>query len=257
MRHSINDFVISTHALTEGDGPEKRKRQRKRISTHALTEGDTLYHDPIKEEQHFNSRPHGGRHIFSIFFKNLVHYFNSRPHGGRPYQPPFGYPEKEISTHALTEGDQKEVHLFGKGDISTHALTEGDILHIFISLLSVSFQLTPSRRATPVIDCFSSNADISTHALTEGDAIHSLFCFILLISTHALTEGDRKNFSAVQIQLNFNSRPHGGRLPTRRLSLLFSLISTHALTEGDYGLCSSVACQCHFNSRPHGGRRQI
>ena len=31
---------ISTHALTEGDGWKKLRKQKQKISTHALTEGD-------------------------------------------------------------------------------------------------------------------------------------------------------------------------------------------------------------------------
>ena len=97
------------------------------------------------------------------------------------------------------------------------------------------FQLTPSRRATPLCIFLSHQSYISTHALTEGDRLSiafSLFC----------------------IFIHFNSRPHGGRqisrqhpsvwwifqlTPSRRATKSFILliisfcISTHALTEGD------------------------
>ena len=78
-------------------------------------------------------------------------------------------------------------------------------------LSGLLFQLTPSRRATPLVIFFAHQAIfqltpsrrvtlklskggrltiISTHALTEGDA--DIFCRFLRqkISTHALTEGD-------------------------------------------------------------------
>ena len=164
------DWVISTHALTEGDWncsefeeenrvfqltPSQRATHLRRhclvhlgISTHALTEGD--------------------RFRLIIAFVAI------------------------ISTHALTEGDcfvlliicplsqfqltpsQRATTspgiLSSKQEISTHALTEGDVLR-------------PGRGAVQPV--------ISTHALTEGDCYRVItFFYFLLISTHALTEGD-------------------------------------------------------------------
>ena len=183
--------IISTHALTEGDGCIDRRRKVHEISTHALTEGDELCDPMTAALGNFNSRPHGGRrnlsaHLFFFFIFQLtpsrratvyvthwppcILYFNSRPHGGRL---------------------------------------------IWICLLNYSFvfQLTPSRRATiflpyiqPVPSHFNSRPHggrlwevkrmynrlkISTHALTEGDnPLSRLGCYNH-ISTHALTEGDR------------------------------------------------------------------
>ena len=92
-------------------------------------------------QSYFNSRPHGGRQARPIFF-DASRDFNSRPHGR------LKKPAIEISTHALTEGDQKQMALKPPG---------------------CRFQLTPSRRATargvPTVPTFF----ISTHALTEGD----------------------------------------------------------------------------------------
>ncbi len=53
-------------------------------------------------------------------------YFNSRPHGGRLVGGFESYLSRNISTHALTEGDSfcKDLSIFFY--ISTHALTEGD-----------------------------------------------------------------------------------------------------------------------------------
>ena len=55
---------------------------------------------------HFNSRPHGGRHH----------------HDKRPIR-------TGISTHALTEGDEGMSPQSLITYISTHALTEGDVKH--------------------------------------------------------------------------------------------------------------------------------
>ena len=246
--------IISTHALTEGDGivsglastgafqltPSWRATKTDcscnssgHISTHALTEGDRLFSD--------------------VFL-----WIN-------------------ISTHALTEGDDQ---LFCNAEfslISTHALTEGDTGAYANSDMRTSFQLTPSRRATRFESSIFRFPVISTHALTEGDTApqqlqpnHSHFnsrphggrqslsqeidvtkafqltpsrratiwnadsFFLRKISTHALTEGDR--------------------IPAD-ISILPVQISTHALTEGD-GFCDTYPhfYNYHFNSRPHGGR---
>ena len=78
-------------------------------------------------------------------------------------------------------------------EISTHALTEGDNEHHQMSVFLGSFQLTPSRRATrTLLAWIISAAVISTHALTEGDAAMSVDPLPPNISTHALTEGDGK-----------------------------------------------------------------
>ena len=74
-----------------------------------------------------------------------------------------------ISTHALTEGDNQSNHNIPKTEISTHALTEGDVKGLTAIVKEgdfnsrphggrlgmteddynlVTFQLTPSRRAT-------------------------------------------------------------------------------------------------------------
>ena len=76
----------------------------------------------------------------------------------------------------------------------------------------MKFQLTPSRRATPLVIFFCAPSDISTHALTEGDF---------------------KTIKRWSIDYHFNSRPHGGRRSSATSSLHSMTISTHALTEGD------------------------
>ena len=56
---------------------------------------------------------------------------------------------------------------------------------------------------------------------------------------------------------HFNSRPHGGRLPSPRKENFTNEISTHALTEGDHQPAATGSPVSYFNSRPHGGRRTV
>ena len=54
-------------------------------------------------------------------------HFNSRPHGGRQWMELCQGIRENISTHALTEGDQSADAINLEVEkISTHALTEGD-----------------------------------------------------------------------------------------------------------------------------------
>ena len=139
----------------------------------------------------------------------LYHHFNTRPHGGRQVADTAIF-LSSISTHALTEGD--------------YELTKYDRI--------VEFQLTPSRRATSVIEQVQQLRNISTHALTEGDKLLEDCLRKIIISTHALTEGDRIVVDLVGLYA----------------------ISTHALTEGDNSRSTSQGFRLNFNSRPHGGR---
>ena len=210
-------------------------------------------HPSASEFFHFNSRPHGGRqNRYSGIF--CMHHFNSRPHGGRLafslILSPIAIFQLTPSRRATKSHEWRTV----LRDISTHALTEGDIggqgiagiLSNFNSrphggrpvgaevlVLHLSFQLTPSRRATCPSDPRRDSRRISTHALTEGDIGGQGIAGILS---------------------NFNSRPHGGRpvgaevlvlhlsfqlTPSRRATCPSDprrdsrRISTHALTEGD------------------------
>ena len=139
--------IISTHALTEGDchPPERRtllmKFQltpsrratinlpplalRSLISTHALTEGDSIGYFFLRTKRYFNSRPHGGRPIFSdnLAFTSS---FQLTPSRRATCQSGIRLLCCNISTHALTEGDEKRFRPCPSMGISTHALTEGD-----------------------------------------------------------------------------------------------------------------------------------
>ena len=96
------------------------------ISTHALTEGDLCCHPRRFSHVYFNSRPHGGRRYIRWLWEFWMN-FNSRPHGGRQRKATGCSKKWNISTHALTEGDQNtDCDQRIRKRISTHALTEGD-----------------------------------------------------------------------------------------------------------------------------------
>ena len=207
--------------------------------------------------QHFNSRPHGGRH-FLIYLLRLLYHFNSRPHGGRQNIVDVSKNIRVISTHALTEGDYFPAILYFLRGISTHALTEGDSLQLESSALPEYFNSRPHggrQESLPLIPKF---CYISTHALTEGDP----FPAYLWIKTPAfqLTPSRRATYECQLIipkGTDFNSRPHGGRQIPGCCRKLFLNISTHALTEGDPASIQVIIAQGYFNSRPHGGRRLL
>ena len=136
--------------------PSPRKENfTNEISTHALTEGD---HQPAatgSPVSYFNSRPHGGRLHWLFFFAHQA-IFQLTPSRRATRCTVHLVNLIEISTHALTEGDQFTTALRLSFFISTHALTEGDILPACILSKTCIFQLTPSRRATSVHCPFSS-----------------------------------------------------------------------------------------------------
>ena len=160
------------------------------------------------------------------------------------------------------------------------------------------FQLTPSRRATEQLLAENEQLIISTHALTEGDPLYqdsdeNYQAFQLTpsrratasnqqklyggnISTHALTEGDWRIRDTRTHRLYFNSRPHGGRLPEEKRTLVIMMTfqltpsrrATEKITANDLikafqltpsrratSLCRYFPLSRYFNSRPHGGRR--
>ena len=114
----------------------------------------------------------------------------------------------------LTPSRRATYHFHDGGyfrDISTHALTEGDKYPLTPSSMLSLFQLTPSRRATGLSFSYPHRIGISTHALTEGDSMGSCSGSSTRISTHALTEGDGEMNKRLCSEKYFNSRPHGGR----------------------------------------------
>ena len=159
-----------------------------------------------------------------------------------------------ISTHALTEGDNYICAELCVQWISTHALTEGDGQFHIHSFKKIIFQLTPSRRATPVSTVHPSR---STFQLTPSRRATVIMCagrkskaFQLTpsrraticscgvpdqmrISAHALTEGDRTRTMQTTIRKPFQLTP------SRRATMM----------------SGSTCTRAYFNSRPHGGRR--
>ena len=187
---TVRNLYISTHALTEGDQSDDERVQFQ-YNFNSRPHGGRLSKLPSGNTAlYFNSRPHGGRPLMRSFLCHW-HYFNSRPHGGRHRRCRKIILHVNISTHALTEGDLVTVLIIHTVyDISTHALTEGDAVRSASLRALISFQLTPSRRATVTVLIIHTVYDISTHALTEGDSV-------VIRSASNL--------------LYFNSRPHGGR----------------------------------------------
>ena len=117
---------ISTHALTEGDKISTAKPP-KDANFNSRPHGGrpTALFTLMIFSENFNSRPHGGRQ--PVFRERpSVFHFNSRPHGGRL---------RSLSTHILGAKFQltpsrraTSFHILHETrvHISTHALTEGD-----------------------------------------------------------------------------------------------------------------------------------
>ena len=76
-------WLISTHALTEGD--EHGYQIADSNSIFQLTPSRRATGTDLEgnfEREYFNSRPHGGRRSCAVASRSWI-YFNSRPHGGR------------------------------------------------------------------------------------------------------------------------------------------------------------------------------
>ena len=115
------------------------------------------------------------------------------------------------------------------------------------------FQLTPSRRATPLPGLIYTRTNFNSRP-HGGRLLIEREESCRYISTHALTEGDGRGRLPCDAAGHFNSRPHGGRRERRLIHAERIQISTHALTEGDSTEFRPCPGQMHFNSRPHGGR---
>ena len=102
---------------------------------------------------HFNSRPHGGRHLMRCSI-HIIFYFNSRPHGGRHGIVMHRHELKSISTHALTEGDTKICALPSILSFQLTPSRRATVRSEEGRAPKSKFQLTPSRRATANLDKF-------------------------------------------------------------------------------------------------------
>ena len=209
-RISSSPSSISTHALTEGDQSQPEPAVpvdafQLTPSRRATRSGTRGVHDRIFQLTPSRRATHERMMDALIWIFQLTP--SRRATGGVAAEPN----RTSISTHALTEGDVNLLALTISVSISTHALTEGDNTRPSLPGTLILFQLTPSRRATPLCctsvyffqfqltpsrratgccSCLFSVSGISTHALTEGDRRGQRSCFFLHISTHALTEGD-------------------------------------------------------------------
>ena len=141
--------------------------------------------------------------------------------------------ETEISTHALTEGDRKDMFC-SSVCMNFNSRPHGGrpVAHEVIAG-QWGFQLTPSRRATCPLSIFVRRIDFNSRP-----------------------HGGRRNGERAEIfRQHFNSRPHGGR------HLLVILVGVylihfnsrpHGGRQHEDSLCDRKIR--HFNSRPHGGR---
>ena len=203
--------IISTHALTEGDGivsglastgafqltPSWRATKTDcscnssgHISTHALTEGDRLFSDVFLW---INISTHALTEGDDQLFCNAEFSL--------------------ISTHALTEGDRIPADIsILPVQISTHALTEGDIGSILHGSDWI-FQLTPSRRATASVMGMLRRY-MHFNSRPHGGRLQT-FSVGFFVKKFQLTPSRRATASASTPRIfpcHFNSRPHGGRL---------------------------------------------
>ena len=108
----------------------------------------------------------------------------------------------------------------------------GRLVHAVSNVWIVTFQLTPSQRATSIPNSSLSNSSISTHALTEGDRYIDI---LTLFWTFQLTPSQRatSKFSPSLIRILFQLTPSQRATFNVSEDWLRTGISTHALTEGD------------------------
>ena len=188
-----------------------------------------------------------------------ISHFNSRPHGGRQHRAKKVRTRMNISTHALTEGDTFLVILilhFFHFNSRPHGgrLQERLVLvrqYYFNSrphggrpcffsriFFEISFQLTPSRRATQdgLVSGYLTGFQLTPSRRATSFLV--LFYLLLCISTHALTEGDGQFLLQISRWRYFNSRPHGGRRLIAFLVLylrIFQLTPSRRATSTDIG----------------------
>ena len=225
----------------------------------------------------FNSRPHGGRRGRSEMpYDNAA--FQLTPSrratlSGRsqfPISPSFQLtPSRratmqagkilnmfKISTHALTEGDQNGSYFIRHDKISTHALTEGDFPAARLQAGRMSFQLTPSRRATKLAICFILLTKHFNSRPHGGRPLQA--CYYHKI-TFQLTPSRRAtaHFLSSLRLFSFQLTPSRRATMTgwiRRNTTRFQLTPSRRATGRLHG--DDRNCR-YFNSRPHGGRHVI
>ena len=225
------------------------------ISTHALTEGDGVLFPRPASLLHFNSRPHGGRRrtVSSPCFSSAFQLTPSRRATPCPF---LIISSSGISTHALTEGDGTAL----RSTITRMAFQ-----------LTPSRRATDLRsRELPGQENFNSRPHGGRPSRSKIRRMVRNFNsrphggrqkmgrpIIGKRNFNSRPHGGRRGvlrgcFPSAE---HFNSRPHGGRqcrnvlfriagkfqlTPSRRATIStistsdFQVISTHALTEGDF-----------------------
>ena len=113
-----------------------------------LTEGDTNYGTPNFKISSFQLMPSRKATSLRLSGTSSLIYFNSRPHGGR--HPTSGYRFfQSISPHALREGDFGHLYIVFSKLLKLTPSGRATGLGRQETAVIKSFQLTPSRRATP------------------------------------------------------------------------------------------------------------
>ena len=122
-RLGIFQLTPSRRATSTGGGSNSFEKFQLTPSRRATFRSCICYN----ADRHFNSRPHGGRQ-FSNIACHMANVFQLTPSRRATYQRQCSCTEPEISTHALTEGDEEIIPPLKIIGISTHALTEGDCI---------------------------------------------------------------------------------------------------------------------------------
>ena len=162
-------------------------------------------------------------------------HFNSRPHGGRPI---FSDNLAFTSSFQLTPSRRATINLPPlalRSLISTHALTEGDLCSEIRKAETISFQLTPSRRATARPFLIQLTNWLNFNSRPHGGRLAYWQQFLRREHFNSRPHGGRRSRCLfLGLDRYFNSRPHGGRRAEK----------------------NSTWTAYYFNSRPHGGRRR-
>ena len=167
--HLCMSFVISTHALTEGDIMDYLYRYMQCISTHALTEGDARSSAGKLIYSSFQLTP-SRRATYLYFIKTSINIFQLTP-SRRATDCRITSVNSHLTfqlTPSRRATGQVSFHC-RYGEISTHALTEGDVRSHPESFQGSYFNSRPHGGRLTSPSSAHPPFRISTHALTEGD----------------------------------------------------------------------------------------
>ena len=137
-----------------------------------------------------------------------------------------------ISTHALTEGDKTRFRLSFLRSYFNSRPHGGRPNQPFRTEFRRSFQLTPSRRATRVVQ-WAYYQKLFQLTPSRRATLPASSTVILDYFNSRPHGGRLWGQDPEVLWSHFNSRPHGGRLSFLSFFRPSKAISTHALTEGD------------------------